>query len=173
MHIILYCYKALVRPHPEFANSVWSPFPRLSSILLWLKTCKEGLPNFYPGIKILSAYTPPKILNLPILAYRRPRGDLCYRNVQPTFGWTFQIVELWIRFGTGGITRGHSKKKKKKKIRSNITNRVLRKCFFLPTELLGPGTQLARVWVGLLCRRKWLHSFKRGWTIVGRRSRPC
>ena len=67
-------YKDLVRPHVEYAHSVWCPYKkcditdiqkgqkRATKLIISLKNCshKERL----------------KILNLPTLKYRRLRGDM-------------------------------------------------------------------------------------------------
>jgi hypothetical protein len=67
-------YKALVRPHLEYANSVWNP--RLKKDIELLERVQRRATRIVPELKGLSYPERLKILNLPTLVYRRKRGDL-------------------------------------------------------------------------------------------------
>ena len=66
-------YKALVRPHVEYAHSVWCPYKNV--ILLILRKFKKE-PSIINSLKNCSYKERLKILNLPTLKYRRLRGDM-------------------------------------------------------------------------------------------------
>ena len=67
-------YKALVRPHVEYANSVWSPY-RKSDILAIEKIQKRAT-KLVISLKKLSYKDRLMQLNLHTLKYRRLRGDM-------------------------------------------------------------------------------------------------
>ncbi len=77
-------YKALVRPHLEFSNSVWSPF--LVKHITMIENVQRRATKFLPGFKDLDYPTRLQKLNLPSLAYRRLRGDMIQvLHFQPAF----------------------------------------------------------------------------------------
>ena len=67
-------YKTMVRTHLDYASSVWSPYKikHIEMIENVQRRCTRQMP--YP--KDLSYPERLKKLNLPILAYRRLRGDM-------------------------------------------------------------------------------------------------
>ena len=72
--IFLKLYKALVRPHLEYANSVWSPnLIRQSSAI---EKVQRRATKLVPGLYNMSYTNRLKLLNLPTLKQRRLRGDL-------------------------------------------------------------------------------------------------
>ena len=67
-------YKALVRPHLEYANQVWAPQTRKHIELL--ENVQRRATKMIPGFYTLSYEERLRKLKLPTLAYRRLRGDL-------------------------------------------------------------------------------------------------
>ena len=87
-------FKALVRPHLEYANQVWAPH---------LKKHKEAIENvqrratkLVPGLFDLTYKERLQMLNLPSLAYRRIRGDMIevFKLVHPELGYDTSLEPL-------------------------------------------------------------------------------
>ena len=72
--IFLLLYKALVRPHIEYANQVWAP--ALKKHKLMIENVQRRATKQLQGFKDLSYEDRLKELNLPTLTYRRHRGDM-------------------------------------------------------------------------------------------------
>ena len=70
----LLLYKALVRPHIEYANQVWAP--HLKKHIVEIENVQRRAAKLIPGFKNLTYEERLKRLNLPTLAYRRLRGDM-------------------------------------------------------------------------------------------------
>jgi len=69
-------YKAMVRPHLEYANSVWCPYKK-GDIEIIEKVQKRARPTkLIISLKKLSYVERLKQLQLPTLKYRRLRGDM-------------------------------------------------------------------------------------------------
>ena len=67
-------YKALVRPHVEYANSVWSPYRK--SDMLAIEKIQKRATKLVISLKKLSYKDRLMQLNLHTLKYRRLRGDM-------------------------------------------------------------------------------------------------
>ena len=67
-------YKALVRSHLDYANSVWFPYKK--SQIMAVENVQRRATKQLPGLKHLAYKIRLKTLNLPTLAYRRLRGDM-------------------------------------------------------------------------------------------------
>lgn len=67
-------FKALVRPHIEYANQVWSPY--LVKDIEIVENVQRRATRMVPELKGLSYEERLRKLRLPTLAYRRARGDL-------------------------------------------------------------------------------------------------
>ena len=67
-------YKALVRPHLEYANPVWSP--KLGRHINMLENVQDRATRLIPGLKDKPYEVRLAELKLPTLAYRRFHGDL-------------------------------------------------------------------------------------------------
>ena len=73
-NMMLTLYKAFVRPHLEYAQSVWSP--NRQGLINKLEAVQMRALNLIPEFKGLTYEEQLRRSNLPTLAYRRFRGDL-------------------------------------------------------------------------------------------------
>ena len=67
-------FKAMVRPHIEYAQSVWSPQRKIDITVL--ENVQRRATKMIPGFKDISYPERLKKLDLPTLSYRRIRGDM-------------------------------------------------------------------------------------------------
>lgn len=67
-------YTALIRPHIEYANQIWSP--HLIKDIDMIENVQRRASKLVPGLKHLEYAERLKKLGIPTLAYRRARGDL-------------------------------------------------------------------------------------------------
>jgi len=67
-------YKALVRPHVEYANSVWCPYKKAD--ILEIEKVQKRATKLVVSLKNACYSDRLKSLNLPTLKYRRLRGDM-------------------------------------------------------------------------------------------------
>ena len=67
-------YKALVRPHLEYANAIWSPY-KIKDITA-LENVQRRATKQIPSLKNLEYEDRLRKLKLPTLRYRRLRGDM-------------------------------------------------------------------------------------------------
>lgn len=136
-------FTALVRPHLEYANQVWSPY--LVKDIEAVENVQRRATKMVPGLKDLSYEERLRKLGLPTLAYRRSRGD----QIE-----TFKILTgIYDKDCTRGlfeargdsVTRGNSKKIYKKRPRLNIrkmsfTQRVVNNWNDLPEWVISAET---------------------------------
>lgn len=113
-------YKALVRPHLEFASMVWSPH-KIKDITA-LENVQRRATRLVPGLNKMSYEARLRKLHLPTLIYRRLRGDMIsvYKNFNicdPEVALNLQLSHV--------STRGHTYKLFVKRPRLDI-----RKYFF-------------------------------------------
>ena len=100
-------FKSLVRPHLEFANHVWSPYlqkhiqeienvQRVYNKNHHHHHVQRRATKLMPGRKDLTYEERLKMLNLPILKYRRFRGDLIemYKLVNSKYNSTIGLSEF-------------------------------------------------------------------------------
>jgi ribonuclease P/MRP protein subunit RPP40 len=121
MNEVMFCtlFKALVRPHLEYASSVWSPV--LKQDITRLEDVQRRATKQVPGLRELTYPERLRRLKLPSLSFRRKRGDMIevYKilhglyNINPSH--FFERMDE-------SSTRGHSLKLKK--IRSNTRRRL-------------------------------------------------
>lgn len=72
--VFIQLYKALIRPHLEYANVVWNPM--LIGDLEHLEKVQRRATKMVPAIKDRTYEDRLQILELPTLVYRRKRGDM-------------------------------------------------------------------------------------------------
>ena len=69
-----FLFKAFVRPHIEYANSVWNPHKRKDIIAI--ENVHRRATKLVPSLKDMCYSDRLKKINLPTLVYRRARGDM-------------------------------------------------------------------------------------------------
>ncbi len=103
-----YLFKALVRPHLEYAHCVWKPHLRKHINLI------EGVQRrgskLIPGLKHLSYPDRLRALGMPTLAYRRLRGDMIEVFKMARGHYDKEGCALLLRFSHNTRTRGNSLK---------------------------------------------------------------
>ena len=109
-------FKALVRPHLEYAAPVWSP--HLQGNLKKLESVQRRATKQVPGLHHESYKERLRILKLPSLEHRRVRGDLIetYKIIQGTYNINSQD---FFSLNTS-TTRGHSKKLNKPRVNTSL-----------------------------------------------------
>ena len=115
-------YKALIRPHLEYAQIIWSPqFIRQSKLI---ENVQRRATKLVPNLKNLTYSERLKKLNLPTLKYRRIRGDMInvYKILNSNKADSNKLLPL---NKSRYKTRGHDKKLEK-----NRFNCKLRQCSF-------------------------------------------
>lgn len=116
-------FKALVRPHLEYASSVWSPY--MTKDIELIENVQRRATKLIPGFKDLPYPERLQRLNLPTLEHRRKRGDLInvfkiLKNI-----YDERVTSSIFQMDTNSRTRGHSLKIFKKRCNTDI-----RKHFF-------------------------------------------
>ena len=111
-------FKALVRPHLEYAASVWNPY-KVKDIEM-IERVQRRATKLISGLKDLSYADRLKKLGIPTLAYRRLRGDMI--NVYKILNNFHDSAVTTGIFDTDTSlrTRGHSRKLKKKYCKLDI-----------------------------------------------------
>ena len=112
---------ALLRPHLEFGNVVWSP--RLEKDKKLVEGVQRRATKIIPGLKDLTYEQRLEKMKLPSMCYRRLRGDLIevFKYTHNIYKLSDSLLELESRTNT----RGHSYKLKKQRC-----NTTLRQHFF-------------------------------------------
>lgn len=114
----LLLYKALVRPHLEYANQVWSPmFKRQETVV---ENVQRRATKLIPGMQNLSYEDRLKKLNLPTLKYRRIRGDMIEIFKILSAKYDKRVSDFIPLHKSERYTRGHQYKIKKEQIRLNV-----------------------------------------------------
>lgn len=132
-------FKAIVRPHLEYANAIWAP--HLKYLQDELENVQRRATRYLKGLEGKSYSQRLEDLKLPCLLYRRIRGDMI-----ETFKLVTEIYDkslpplLKIKMNTHG-TRGHKFKLEKEFARTdvrkfNFTNRINNLWNSLPTEVI-------------------------------------
>ena len=109
-------FKAMVRPHLEYAQSVWSPFKKKD--IITVENVQRRATKMLPGMKEISYKERLKKLDLPTLAYRRIRGDMI-EVFKMMNGRYDQDVNMQLPLRDNN-TRGHQKKLYKERCRTKI-----------------------------------------------------
>ena len=132
-------YKALVRPHLEYANSVWAPrFKRQVEVI---ENVLRRATKLIPGFKYLTYEERIRKLKLPTLKYRRLRGDLIEIFKILTKKYDPDACQNLIRLRKNSVTRGHSLKIFKKGARLDIRknsfpHRIINIWNYLPEQII-------------------------------------
>ena len=115
--VILTLYKALVRPHLEYANTVWCP--KLKRITKSLESVQRRATRMVPDIAHLTYQERLQCLKLPSLVYRRRRGDMVqvYKILHHEYDLN---SEQFFTSPNDSRTRGHSYKVFKERAESSI-----------------------------------------------------
>jgi hypothetical protein len=152
----LLLYKALVRPHIEYANQVWSPILKKQETVI--ENVQRRATRLLPGFKDLTYEERLKKLNLPTLKYRRYRGDMIEMFKILTCKYDEKVCGF-IQLNTNQQhdTRGHKYKIEKRFSRLNIkkfafVNRCVEMWNSLPAQVVESATvkafeaRLDRLW---------------------------
>ena len=131
-------FKALVRPHLEYANSVWNPYKKKH--VTALENVQRRATKLVPGLKDLSYEDRLRKLKLPTLTYRRKRGDMI-ETFKITSGLYDNAFIPLLEIKKDNTTRGHSKKlyqhRANKDLRKNFfTNRIVNAWNNLPENVI-------------------------------------
>ena len=109
-------FKALVRPHVEYANQIWCP--HLVKHIDAIENVQRRATRQLPGMSDLSYSERLRKLKLPTLAYRRVRGDMI-ELFKILTGKYDPEVSNFIRLSDNTTTRGHNYKLFKTRTRLN------------------------------------------------------
>jgi endonuclease/exonuclease/phosphatase family metal-dependent hydrolase len=109
-------YSALVRPHLEYANSVWAPFTRQE--INSLERVQRRATKLIPELKSLNYRDRLQHLGFYSLAYRRKRGDMI--RVYNILNGREVLNDNILTLSTTDRTRGHSLKLNKSHCRKNV-----------------------------------------------------
>ena len=92
-------FKALVRPHLEYAQSMWSPHRKKDMVMI--ENVQRRATKLVPGLKDLSYSERLKQIDLPTLVYRRLRGDMieAYKMLNGRYD-SDVTMKLHVREGT-------------------------------------------------------------------------
>ena len=115
--VFLNLYKALIRPHLEYGQIIWSPqFKRQSRII---ENVQRRATKLLPNLKNLPYEERLKKLNLPTLKYRRLRGDLInvYKIVSNEKSGNKHLLPL---NKSKYNTRGHDRKLEKNRFNCKL-----------------------------------------------------
>jgi ribonuclease P/MRP protein subunit RPP40 len=110
-------YTALVRPHIEYANQIWSPY--LVKHIEQIENVQRRATKQIPGMADLSYMDRLRRLKLPTLSYRRVRGDMI-ELFKILTGKYDPEVSSFIQVAGDTTTRGHNLKLYKRRARLNI-----------------------------------------------------
>jgi len=105
--ILLLLYKAMVRPHLEYANSVWCPY--IKGDIAGIEKVQKRATKLVISLKHLSYIERLRQLKLPTLKYRRLRGDMIeVFKIVHNFYDSRAVVKL--NFHSFSTTRGNKYK---------------------------------------------------------------
>ena len=134
-------FKSLVRPHLEYANSVW--YPSLKKLKILVENVQRRATKLLPCCSGLEYEDRLKRLDLPCLAYRKLRGDIieCYKMYTGKYDSEItppicRVNEIHDRHTRGGERNLHKVKYKKDIRKYFFRNRVVNIWNKLPTKVI-------------------------------------
>ena len=106
-----YLFQALVRPHLEYAEAVWSPFAKKD--IDTIEMVQKRATKLIPSLKNMDYPNRLKKLKMPTLKYRRLRGDMIdvYKIINGIYD--YKVVTGFFELSDVEQTRGHNKKLRK------------------------------------------------------------
>ena len=130
-------YRSLVRPHLEYANTIWAP--RLKADKFLIEQVQHRATKMVPGLGDLPYEERLRRLKLPSLAHRRLRGDVI-EMYKYTHG-KYNVDTSWLQLKKHHLTRGHPLQLEKQhcnlEVRSNVfSQRVVQSWNSLPEEVV-------------------------------------
>jgi len=136
-------FKALVRPHLEYANSVWFPTSKGQSIDI--EKVQRQATKQVPGLQNLPYKERLKHLKLPTLKHRRRRGDLIETFKMMNGIYDQNAVPGFDVYPRNNMTRGHNLKIRRPQSKTNLgqnrfTSRVVTDWNSLPEEIINAET---------------------------------
>jgi hypothetical protein len=111
-------YKALVRPHIEYANQVWAPTLKRQETVI--ENVQRRATKQIPGLKDLSYEDRLRRLGLPTLKYRRIRGDMIELYKILTHKYDKNVSDFIKLNKCNKGTRGHNLKIEKQQFRLDV-----------------------------------------------------
>lgn len=136
-------YKALVRPHLEFSQVVWSPY--LLMFVDQIESVQRRATRLVPGMEKLNYSERLRKLKLPSLAYRRLRGDLIETFKIKKHIYDPRVTEGILNEAVTERTRGTSEKLFLKGFGCNLRKnafsiRVVKSWNMIPQEVIDSDT---------------------------------
>lgn len=130
-------FKSMVRPHLEYAQSIWSPYKRKD--IRMVENVLRRASKMLPGLKNLSYSERLRHLEIPTMAYRRHRGDMI-EVFKILKGGYDEDVNIHLERQVG-MTRGNILKLKKIRTRTQrrqmfFTSRVVDAWNSLPNSVI-------------------------------------
>lgn len=127
-------FKGLVRPHLEYANTIWSPLHKKDVISI--ENVQRRASRMVPELKELQYEERLRALKLPSLTYRRLRGDLI-EMYKLLHGFYNVDTNKFLQINKDAKTRGNSLKIVKQQYRTDVrkhflVNRVCDQWNYLP-----------------------------------------
>ena len=149
-------FTALVRPHLEYANSVWNP--HLKKHITAIENVQRRATKFVPGLSKLPYKERLQKVKLPTLSYRRYRGDMI-EVFKITHGLYDESVSTELLVKQHSITRGHPYSLYKRHCRLDLRkysfcNRVVDQWNVLPEHVVNVDTVMSferaldKLWMG-------------------------
>ena len=136
-------FKSLVRPHLEYANTVW--FPALKGQSTDIEKVQRSATKQVPGLHDLPYKERLRILNLPTLKHRRRRGDLIETFKMMSGIYDQNAIPAFDNHPSTNPTRGHNLKIRQPMSKTNLgqnrlTSRVVSDWNSLPEDVIHAET---------------------------------
>jgi len=120
-------FVAMVRPHLEYCQFIWSPYVKAD--IERIENVQRRASKYIPELNNLSYQERLKSLDLPTLKYRRSRGDMieCYKLMNGLYD--VQVSKILTK-RSEVITTDRAKRGHKHMLYAEKTNKSIRKHFF-------------------------------------------